>query len=138
MTRGLFVSAEVAWSFVTRLVRSGSVGVLLLLSRVRRRRHRNRRRRIGHIRRHLVLRHGLLHRRMAEAVHIGDVRRLHLADIGRVSIPATTRAVVRPKSRVVASCRRLRLGGCFGGKKAVSRLPGWYVVWSYTAEAPLA
>lgn len=118
MARGLFVATEVARALVARFVRSCAIGVLLLLSDVLRRRHRHGCRRVRDIRRHLERRHGLLHRRMAEGVHVGYVMRFHPGDCCRVSLPAT-RGV---------QCRQLRqLGGV--SEEAMRdgrRLPAWY------------
>jgi len=75
MASGLFVAAEVAWAFVARLV--SSCPVLLLLSGVLRGRHGDRRRRVRQGGRHVEMRHGLLHGRGAEVVHVGYVRVLH-------------------------------------------------------------
>jgi hypothetical protein len=75
MARGLFVSAEIAWPLVARLV--SSCPVLLLLSGLLRGRHRDRRRRVRQGVWHVEVRHGLLHGRGAKVVHVGYVRVLH-------------------------------------------------------------
>jgi hypothetical protein len=133
---GLFVAAEIAWAFVARLI--SSCPVFLLLSGVLRGRHGDRRRRVRHAGGHVEVRHGLLHRRGAEVVHIGYMRVLHVVGgwcyracsaVRRSAVSAQARC--RPKSRrlrvrlmsprtvvavadyrgclVAASCSKLRL-----------------------------
>ena len=105
MARGLFVAAEIAWTFVARLV--SSCPVFLLLSGVLRGRHRDRRRRVRQGGRHVEVRHGLLHGRGAKVVHVGDVRILHDGRRRRLPAMMVCSESRRPESRKLKGARRM-------------------------------